>query len=109
VIYPFIIRLLAGRKKLIGPTYLEHELPLVSILIPAHNEESIIEKKISSIYLSNYPQERVEVIVGSDASTDRTDEIVLSMRKSHEQLSLVRMNERSGKATVLNCLVDRAK
>jgi cellulose synthase/poly-beta-1,6-N-acetylglucosamine synthase-like glycosyltransferase len=51
----------------------------------------------------------VEVLVGSDASTDRTDEIVLSLKKAYQRLNLVRMHERSGKASVLNSLVSQAK
>lgn len=49
-----------------------HELPTVSILIPAHNEEVVIEDTLQAILNLHYPQDRLEVIVINDNSTDDT-------------------------------------
>jgi len=108
MIYPLIVRFLSARKEHTGPSYSEHELPTVSILIPAHNEEAVIGQKIASIFQSDYPEDKLEVIVGSDASIDRTDELVLSLSKSNLRIRLIRMNERGGKATVLNRITNAA-
>jgi cellulose synthase/poly-beta-1,6-N-acetylglucosamine synthase-like glycosyltransferase len=107
-LYPLLVRLLAHGREYSGPAYTEQELPSVSILVPAHNESAVIELKISGIYRSAYPLAKVEVIVGSDASTDGTDEIVRALAKTHQRLSLVRMETRSGKASVLNRLAGLA-
>jgi len=107
-LYPLLVRLLTHHREYSGPAYTEQELPAVSILIPAHNESAVIEQKISGIYRSTYPLSKVEVIVGSDASTDRTDEIVLALTKTYRRLRLERMQERSGKAGVLNKLAEQA-
>ena len=50
--------------------------PLVSIVIPTHNRKNKLVKLINSIKNSNYPQEKIEVIVIDDASTDNTREVV---------------------------------
>lgn len=51
------------------------ELPTVSILIPAHNEEIVIEETIKAMVAQNYPKDKLEVIVVNDNSTDRTGKI----------------------------------
>jgi cellulose synthase/poly-beta-1,6-N-acetylglucosamine synthase-like glycosyltransferase len=51
-------------------------LPTVSILIPAHNEALVIAETLRSILALNYPQDRMEVIVINDGSTDETAQIV---------------------------------
>jgi cellulose synthase/poly-beta-1,6-N-acetylglucosamine synthase-like glycosyltransferase len=52
--------------------------PSVSLIISAHNEEKCIARKIENSLGLDYPRERLEIIVASDGSTDRTDEIVNS-------------------------------
>lgn len=46
--------------------------PYVTVIMPALNEEELIEKSIDSIFLSNYPQDRFEVVCVNDGSTDLT-------------------------------------
>jgi glycosyltransferase involved in cell wall biosynthesis len=52
------------------------DLPMVSVIISAHNEESCIKEKVESIFAGNYPDEKFEVLVGSDHSTDKTADII---------------------------------
>ena len=60
------------------PLWLKHnpELPLVSILIPAHNEELVIENTLTSMAQLDYPKDKLEVIVINDHSSDQTGKIV---------------------------------
>jgi cellulose synthase/poly-beta-1,6-N-acetylglucosamine synthase-like glycosyltransferase len=51
------------------------EVPKVSILIPAFNEESVISRKLHDIAALNYPHEKIEVLVIDDCSMDRTASI----------------------------------
>ena len=51
-------------------------LPMVSLIIPAYNEESVIVSKLENALELDYPSELLEILVTSDASTDRTHEIV---------------------------------
>ncbi len=52
------------------------ELPGVSILIPAHNEDVVIDATLRAMRALSYPEEKLEIIVINDGSTDRTGDIV---------------------------------
>jgi cellulose synthase/poly-beta-1,6-N-acetylglucosamine synthase-like glycosyltransferase len=52
------------------------ELPTVSIVVPAHNEEAVIDRCLNSVKAQEYPHHKLEVIVIDDGSTDRTAERV---------------------------------
>jgi cellulose synthase/poly-beta-1,6-N-acetylglucosamine synthase-like glycosyltransferase len=109
VLYPLGLRIFsAGRKG--NTVYFEREedLPFVSVIIAAHNEESCIEEKISSIYSGSYPAEKYEVMIGSDNSSDRTVEIVNSLMKDYPSLKFSDFRERRGKGNVVNDLVRNA-
>jgi len=82
--------------------------PFISIIIPAYNEESVIRQKIESVYSGNYPKDKMEVLVMSDASTDRTDAIVLELQNKHSSLRFYRSPHRIGKPSILNRLVKEA-
>jgi len=93
-IYPVILIAMAAKKT-------KHEIdsvdfnPKVSFIITAHNEEPRIENKIRNTLALTYPKELLEIIVASDCSTDRTDEIVTSFNA--DGVKLVRAEERKGK------------
>jgi cellulose synthase/poly-beta-1,6-N-acetylglucosamine synthase-like glycosyltransferase len=74
--------------------------PTVSLLIAAHNEESVIAKKIENTLALDYPRERIQVIVVSDTSTDRTEEITLGF--SGKGIVLFRVPDGKGKVHALN-------
>ncbi len=51
------------------------ELPLVTLIIPAYDEEQVIERKLANARALDYPADRLEIVVASDGSTDRTAEL----------------------------------
>ena len=69
--------------------------PMVSFVITAYNEEARITEKIENSLQQQYPRERLEIVVASDCSSDRTDDIVRSYAPSG--VRLVRAQERRGK------------
>lgn len=75
-------------------------LPEVSLLIAAYNEEDSIAEKIKNSLELDYPKDKLEIVVVSDGSTDRTDEIV----KSYESqgIRLFRVEGRVGKTEARN-------
>ncbi len=79
--------------------------PAVSILIAAYNEEKVIKEKLESIFNSDYPADKIEVLVGSDASTDQTNKII----KTFPQVQLINFEGRSGKVKIINHLKSLAK
>jgi cellulose synthase/poly-beta-1,6-N-acetylglucosamine synthase-like glycosyltransferase len=50
--------------------------PTVTVIVAAYNEEAVIERRLENLLALDYPADRVEVVVTSDASTDRTHELV---------------------------------
>jgi len=81
-------------------------LPSVSVLIAAYNEQGCIAQRIENLLAQDYPADKLEVLVGSDASTDETDAIVQRYAARGVKLS---RGERCGKAGVLSRLVAMAK
>jgi glycosyltransferase involved in cell wall biosynthesis len=67
--------------------------PPVTFIITAYNEEQRLRAKIENTLAQDYPASRFEVIVASDCSTDRTDDIA----REYERVRLVRASERRGK------------
>jgi cellulose synthase/poly-beta-1,6-N-acetylglucosamine synthase-like glycosyltransferase len=80
--------------------------PLVSVIVPAHNEESAIEAKIENLLASGYPRERLEILIGSDGSSDLTEEIV--RRFAHAGVGLLSFPQQQGKSAMQNGLVAAA-
>ena len=69
--------------------------PMVTFIITAYNEEARIKEKIENSLQQQYPRQRLEIVVASDCSSDRTDEIVRSYASSG--VRLIRAPERKGK------------
>ena len=91
--YPALLIIWPKRKEAISK-HSDYK-PTVTVLIAAFNEEAGIEKTIRSFLESHYPSDKLEVIICSDASTDRTDEIARSFRD--KGVKLHRMISRGGK------------
>jgi len=69
--------------------------PEVSFIITAFNEERRIPAKLENTLKLKYPREKLEVIVASDGSTDRTDQIVLDY--NGRGITLLKVRQRGGK------------
>ena len=81
------------------------ELPMISMVIAAYNEEKVIEEKILNSLKIDYPRERIEFLFGSDGSTDRTNEIIARHSREDGRIKLIAYPERRGKASVINMTV----
>jgi cellulose synthase/poly-beta-1,6-N-acetylglucosamine synthase-like glycosyltransferase len=71
--YPVLVGVLARVRT--RPVRRDDTLPSVSVVIAAHNEETVIERRIANLRALDYPADRVEIVVTSDASTDATQEL----------------------------------
>lgn len=85
----------------------KRELPKVSILVSAYNEECVIEKKIQNFLELDYPKDKLEILIGDDGSADKTAEIV--SRYADKGITLVKAPKNAGKAAMLNRLQNLAK
>lgn len=109
VLFPLILKLKAGKKTMEFPSLDKHEYPFISILVSAFNEEAVIEEKIESVFKSDYPNDKFELLIGSDNSSDRTNEIVEGFAKKHPNLIFKPYLKRRGKQNVVNDLYQLSK
>jgi cellulose synthase/poly-beta-1,6-N-acetylglucosamine synthase-like glycosyltransferase len=96
--YPLVLLCLSVicRRRRATPGY----TPFLSILIAAYNEETGIKKKIEQTLDLDYPPDKLEILVLSDGSTDKTDEIVRSF--SDPRVRLLHLSGRKGKTNAQN-------
>ena len=81
--------------------------PTVSVIITAYNEERDLAAKLENTLAIDYPKEKLEIIVASDCSTDRTDDIARSF--APQGVRLHRQAERLGKTAAQNAAVELAR
>lgn len=98
--YPAVLRLFARRRGAAGAPARQEPLPLVTIVVPAYNEGHQIRDTIESLLAQDYPADRRQILILSDASTDGTDDIVRSY--AARGVELMRMAARSGKTAAEN-------
>lgn len=101
VLYNLVV-LLAGLRR--SWKVQEDFAPPLTVVIPAHNEESHILRKLENVFGSDYPGELLEVIVVDDGSTDGTADIV----REFENVKLLRTGERKGKIVAQKLAFERA-
>jgi len=110
IFYPLILELLSFRKKGNKLQYSRNDdLPVVSVIISAFNEEDVIAGKIESIFSGDYPADKLEVLIGSDCSDDDTADIVRKHLPQHPNLNFRDFGQRRGKQNVVNDLVSESK
>jgi cellulose synthase/poly-beta-1,6-N-acetylglucosamine synthase-like glycosyltransferase len=100
--YPLLMALLARIHP--HPVRSADILPTVTFLIPAYNEERVIEAKLENTLALDYPREKLEIVVASDSSTDATHEIV---RRYADRGVLLLVCPRGGKMPALDQAVAR--
>ncbi len=101
-LYPFILVIAKKLKRHPGLKPDSSYFPKVTLIISAFNEEKVIGQKIENSLNVNYPLDRLEILVVSDASTDGTDAIVREWEKKSPVVKLLRLPQRSGKTAGLN-------
>ena len=104
--YPLLL-LLLNRVRGERPVRRANIEPDVTLIISAYNEEDVIARKLDNSLNLDYPAKKLEIIVVSDASTDKTDDIV--RQYADRGVRLLRMPERGGKTVGLNHAVPQAR
>jgi cellulose synthase/poly-beta-1,6-N-acetylglucosamine synthase-like glycosyltransferase len=82
--------------------------PFVSIIVAVHNEEQKIAPKLVDCLELLYPQDRLEILVASDGSTDRTEEIVRGFMIRNSRVRWLQSDRRLGKSGVQNLAARQA-
>ncbi len=103
--YPLLLIVVSGLRP--RPVRRGELLPKVSVIITAYNEERDLAAKLENTLELDYPKELLEIIVASDSSTDRTDEIARGF--AWRGVRLHRQTERLGKTAAQNAAVELAQ
>jgi cellulose synthase/poly-beta-1,6-N-acetylglucosamine synthase-like glycosyltransferase len=107
VIYPILLMILKFFKHIDNYIHECNNFPHITIIIAAHNEEHIIREKIENGLLLDYPKTKIDIIVSSDCSTDKTNDIVKSYVENG--VRLINHEIRRGKSQGLNIAVPEAR
>jgi glycosyltransferase involved in cell wall biosynthesis len=99
--YPLLLTLLARRER---PHPEPQDSPSVSLIVAAHDEEDVIERRVRNAFELDYPRDRFELIVSSDGSTDATVE-----RAKAAGADLVLDLPRGGKIRAQDAAVEQAR
>lgn len=102
--YPLLLLIVSALRA--KPVRSDECTPTVTVIITAYNEERDLAAKLENTLALDYPAEKLEVLVASDCSTDRTDEIVRSYQP--QGVRLHRQPQRLGKTAAQNAAVELA-
>jgi glycosyltransferase involved in cell wall biosynthesis len=106
--YPLLLRLLvsvAGTREVPSPVQPLH--PPVSLIIAAHNEAELIERKLDNALSLDYPRAQLEIIVASDGSTDDTVELARRVAAREGRIHVLDLTRR-GKVPAQDAAVEIA-
>jgi cellulose synthase/poly-beta-1,6-N-acetylglucosamine synthase-like glycosyltransferase len=98
--YPLLLRAIARSRPPLAPAPLGDTPPMVTVVLPAFNEERQIAAAVEALLALDYPRERLQLLVVSDGSTDDTDRIVEGY--AQRGVELLRIEERGGKTRAEN-------
>jgi glycosyltransferase involved in cell wall biosynthesis len=105
--YPILLRLVGLFRRRPGPLGDPAEWPSITIVLPAYNEAHSIGRTLDSLLALEYPPERRQILVLSDASTDGTDDVVRSY--VDRGVELFRVPTRGGKTAAENAAIPRIR
>jgi len=102
--YPLLLILISNIRS--KPVVRREFAPPLTVIIAAYNEERDLAEKLENTLALDYPKDKLEILVTSDCSTDRTDEIVRSF--APRGVRLHRQEKRLGKTAAQNAAVEKA-
>lgn len=108
IIYPKILAWLAKGKQenlnVYSPTEKEG-LPYIFLVMAVYNEEKVLEEKLKSVYETDYPVNRFQLLIGSDNSTDKSHQIIGEYAAKYGNIYLEIYGGRNGKIRIVNQLI----
>ena len=105
ITYPIVILVLSSLRA--QPTQENSKKPLVSVVVPAYNEEDTIERRVRNLLELDWPGDQLEVVVASDGSSDRTNEEVRALSEADARVKLLDL-PRGGRCAAINAGVAAA-
>lgn len=109
IIYPAILAFLARGKQIATQQYDNPvQYPQVSVLMAVHNEAAVIKEKLNSLVRQEFPNGKLNIYIGSDNSSDQTNEIIDTFVQKYPHLHFFPFFQRQGKPGVINQLAATA-
>jgi cellulose synthase/poly-beta-1,6-N-acetylglucosamine synthase-like glycosyltransferase len=99
-LYPLLLRVLTWLRSTGDEEDEPSEWPTISVTVPVYNEESVIRSTLESLLLLDYPDDRRQILIVSDASSDGTDQIVAEY--ADRGIEFMRLPSRAGKTAAEN-------
>ncbi len=110
VLYPALMLIIGSMKRKPGVLYSDpDELPEVTVICAAYNEEKVIEEKVHSTFNTTYPLNKITFLIGTDNCSDITVPLIQNLQNKYRELKLVEFTQRTGKIGILNTLIKQAK
>jgi glycosyltransferase involved in cell wall biosynthesis len=102
--YPVSLKFIGKLLKNRGLKKDYYHQPTVTVMVVAHNEEKVILEKLNNIIELDYPKEKIEFLIASDNSTDKTNSIVKQFIREHQYVNirLYEVKARKGKTNAQN-------
>lgn len=100
VLYPWVCRCFARAFPHPPVRYGDAPVPPVTIIIVAHNEAARLPRRIANLLSSDYPSEKLQILIMDDGSTDDTQAVLDSLK--NPQVRRIHLAERKGKPAALN-------
>jgi len=94
------LRYLSDRQDRRRPALGDDQLPRVSLIVAAYNEQQTLPGKIANLYQLDYPRQKLQIVIVSDGSTDGTNQILGQL--GEPEFHTVILPERKGKANAIN-------
>jgi cellulose synthase/poly-beta-1,6-N-acetylglucosamine synthase-like glycosyltransferase len=107
VIFPWYLKLSSIKIKRKKNNYESiSQWPAITIVFSVFNEGKVIRRKLESILNSDYPKEKLHILIGSDNSTDSTHSIIEEFETLYPNITLIKKTSRNGKLKIINELID---
>lgn len=107
LVFPLWMKIRASRINYTKNDYSKiKEWPSITIVFSVYNEESIIKRKLDSIFNSSYPLQKIKVLIGSDNSSDKSHAIIEEYISNSYNIQLIKKTSRNGKLKIINELFD---
>jgi cellulose synthase/poly-beta-1,6-N-acetylglucosamine synthase-like glycosyltransferase len=107
IIFPWLMKIRASKIDHQKNDYSKiSNWPAVTVVFSAFNEDKVMLRKMESIVNSDYPKDKLFVLIGSDNSTDNTNRVIEEYVAKHSFINLIKKTERNGKLRIINELID---
>ena len=101
IIYPLIVSN-APKPIVKNIVFDEQELPAMTVVLSVYNGASDLGARIRNIFASDYPTQKLNMLVISDGSTDSTEQVLIELSQANAKLSYIHYNRNKGKAYAIN-------